>query len=344
MNYIDAAEFLSLSKNLQVVDVRSPGEYLHGHITKASNIPLFDDKERAQVGIIYNLSGRAMAEKKGYEIAEPKKLSMIEEAFKIAKNNKLLVHCWRGGMRSEKMAELFEANGIPCHVLKGGYKAYRKKLFNDFEKVNNLVVIYGPTGSGKTKILNALSRLGEQVIDLEFLAKHRGSAFGDIGLNSQPTTMQFQNDIHYQLMKFERSRPVWIEGESLNIGKVYLPFTLWEKMNHSTILKIDMEKKFRIKRIAEEYGKYDKSKLIGSVKKIMRRFGGDRALKVINYIEKNQLEEAVEMLLDYYDKNYNFSLEKYMLGEVIPVKTGFPDPMVNAQLLLKTLQRTVRHV
>ena len=343
MNYCEPHTFLELPDTIPIIDVRSPSEFDRGHIPGAFNIPLFNDEERAIIGTIYVRSGQADAIEKGYEIANPKRNAFIETARQIAKDGRLRVHCWRGGMRSENMAGLFEEAGIQCTVLTGGYKAYRKILFEDFKNISNLIVIHGPTGSGKTEIIQALCGMGEQVIDLEKMASHRGSAFGNVGLPPQPTTMQFQNDLHASLQQFDPGRPIWIEGESINIGKVYMPATLWDLMNRSPVIRIEMEKGLRVQIILKEYGKYSSYELNESVRKLWKRYGGDRTQYVMELVNSGNLEKAVGLLLDYYDRHYRFSFEKYVKGPVITVKALTPDATVNAGIILNAIKTTSLH-
>lgn len=334
MNYINASDFIHLSRNIPVVDVRSPGEFTHGHITHAHNIPLFNDEERAEVGTIYHQYGRDKAMNKGMEIAGPKKETFVHIARQIAFQNKLLVHCWRGGMRSEKMALLFEESGIACQVLTGGYKNYRNQLFEDFNRLRSLIILHGKTGSGKTEILKIMGERGEQVIDLERYAHHKGSAFGSIGLREQPTSMQFQNDVHDCLMNLDTNHRIWVEGESLNIGKVYLPNTLWDSMCRSTVIKIEIPKEKRIERIINEYGGFQKELLLESINKLRKRYGGDKTQDVIHLVATGRLHESVGRLLDYYDMNYNYSLEKYNSGNIIGLESSSGEASVNADLIL----------
>ncbi|MFT7588718.1 MAG: tRNA 2-selenouridine synthase, partial [Limisphaerales bacterium] len=179
-------EFLSAPGTL--VDVRSPSEFEAGHIPGAVNIALFTDEERARVGTLYKKQSREAAIDAGFEIAGPKMKYFADCARKAADDEGLRVYCWRGGMRSGHMSWLFETAGVQTSILEGGYKAYRNTAIEDFTSLPALVVLQGSTGSGKTDILLKMAALGEQVIDLEGLANHRGSAFGALGMDPQPST------------------------------------------------------------------------------------------------------------------------------------------------------------
>jgi len=335
MEYLKTGSFLNLDENIPIIDVRSPDEFRKGHINDAHNIPLFSNEERAIVGIKYKQHGKTPAIEKGLDIVGPKLTEMAAQAKALSSNKEILVYCWRGGMRSEKMAWLFELVGLKAWVLEGGYKAYRKDLLEDFGKIENLIVLQGPTGSGKTDILHALVKRNEQVIDLEKRANHKGSAFGSIGLGDQPTTMQFQNDIYNDLIRLDVSKRIWVEGESLSIGKVYLPESLWGTMNRSAVIEIDLPKNIRAERLTAEYGVHDIEPLADSIKKISRRFGPDSVLKALKLLEENKLYDVALMLLDYYDKGYKYSKEKYKTPALGKVISQVPSPEINANKLIE---------
>ena len=317
-----------------IVDVRSPAEYKKGHIPGAVNIPIFDDLERAKVGTVYKQQSREEAIALGLEIVGPKMKSFAEEARNLAIHDSLNVYCWRGGMRSEKMAWLFELVGVRTNVLQGGYKAYRSYLHSCFQNLNQLIVIQGPTGSGKTKILHALKDAGEQVIDLEGLANHKGSAFGGLGEEEQPTTQQFQNDILADLLSFDLDMPVWIESESLTIGRVYLPEELWQQMNEAMVIALDVPRTHRITHIVEQYGKFSSSELSAKISQLQQNMGGADVKTTIELVEQGDLNAAVDILLQYYDKSYAHSASKHKVNKPIMVNLPSGDPKQSAQVLI----------
>ena len=181
-NKIEIETFLEKSLSIPVIDVRSPGEYRNGHIPGSFNLPLFNDEERATVGTKYKKEGRIKAILKGLELIGPAMADKLSLALSLARNNKLLVHCWRGGMRSESMAWLFSLGGIDTEVLEGGPISRIETIFyNKFSEPCRMIVLSGLTGSGKTLILKQLKAAGQSIIDLEGLANHKGSAFGALG-------------------------------------------------------------------------------------------------------------------------------------------------------------------
>jgi tRNA 2-selenouridine synthase len=338
MQVLSPKEFLQKSNTVPVIDVRSPGEYEVGHISGAINIPLFTDDERAVVGTLYKKSGRLFAINKGLEIIGPKMAGLTREALKYSKDGELLVHCWRGGMRSESMAWLFERVDIKCSILLGGYKVYRNHILESFANIPNLCVLEGHTGSGKTEILHELKKLGEQVIDLEGLANHRGSAFGGIGQGSQPTSQQFHNDIFGHLKVMDLTRRIWVEGESHTIGRVFLPETFWESMNNAYVVEMIVPRKFRLERVVVDYGSLDSELMENAIGKIEKRLGSDRKKIVLENYRKGKLALVADMLLDYYDKGYQYSRDKFKRErKKIIVPNG--DANSNAQILIEKVNK-----
>ena len=303
--------FLRKNSNIPIIDVRSPKEFEEGHICGAVNIPLLENAEREIVGTIYKEEGPDAAIAKGYELVNPRKDTLLTRAKRVYKKGGLRVYCWRGGMRSNKMAELFESAQMECEVLTGGYKAFRKELHHAFQDVPKLLVLDGKTGSGKTTILHSLEKLGEQVLDLEGYARHRGSAFGAVGLGQQPTTAQFQNNLFRKLRTFDRNDRIWVECESHNIGQVYLPEGLWEAMLLAPAIEILVDHDIRVDRLVEEYGQFPIEELQTATLRIQKRLGGKRTEEVIEKLEKGALAEVATLLLTYYDKSYGNSLKRF---------------------------------
>jgi tRNA 2-selenouridine synthase len=311
---LNAAEFLPRAKTRPVIDVRSPKEYAQGHIPGAHSLPLFSDEEREKVGITYTREGNKDAIQKGLEIVGPKLAGFVQLARELAPGGELMVHCWRGGMRSEAMAWLFNFSGMKADVLEGGYKAYRHFIRQSFATGPALKVLGGMTGSGKTEMLRKMKADGEQVIDLEALAHHKGSAFGWLGQEEQPTNEQFENDLAAQWLSMDPSRPVWVEDESLNIGKVILPDVFFEKMRDAEFQFLEVPFDTRVQRLMAEYGHFDKEVLLSVISHISRRMGGDQAKLASDALVNGDLQQAVEIVLRYYERTYQYSLEQRELN------------------------------
>lgn len=306
---ITIENFLIQSHHTPVVDVRSPSEFLKGHIPGAINIPLFTDEERAEIGTLYVLKGKDTAVLRGLELVGPKMKTLAEQAVKLSSTRELLVHCWRGGMRSKSMAWLFEQMGLRTFTLKGGYKSYRQLVVTSIQCQPNFMVIGGMTGSGKTEILKTLKKLNFQILDLEGLANHKGSAFGALGQPLQPTQEQFENNLYKTLAGFDKENPIWVEDESLSIGKNQLPLTLFQKLQKSPLFLIEMDKMSRIQRLVKEYGIFSMDQLGQSIKKIEKRLGYDQAKIAQDALLKGNLELVAEITLHYYDKAYQFQIK-----------------------------------
>jgi tRNA 2-selenouridine synthase len=199
---------------------------------------------------------------------------------------------------------------IRTHQLKGGYKAYRQMAHESFSKPFKFLIIGGSTGSGKTEVLRALAERGEQILDLEDLASHRGSVFGGLLMPPQPTTEQFQNNLFEAIMKLDTARNIWIEDESIAVGKIFLPDSLWRTMNTGQIMEIDVEKSIRVKRLVETYGAASQADFLACMEKIVKKLGGQHFKAAKEKLLQGAMDATIEILLTYYDKAYASGLDR----------------------------------
>jgi tRNA 2-selenouridine synthase len=291
-----------------LLDVRSPGEFARGHIPGAISFPVFTDVERAEVGTAYKQQGRTAAVQLGLERVGPRLHTMVAEASALAVDGQLSVYCWRGGMRSGAVAWLLEQSGLRVHRLPGGYKAWRNRGLAALSQSRPLVVVGGMTGSAKTDALHALAERGEQVLDLEALAGHRGSAFGAIGLPPQPTQEHFENLLAEAWQSFDLARQVWVEDESRLIGSIRLPESLWAHMSTAPLLVLELPAAARIDYLMSNYGLLDPAALADSITRLRKRMGGGANQAALAALTEGDLRTTCTILLDYYDRAYRHGL------------------------------------
>ncbi len=320
---IDIEAFLALAEKHPVLDVRSPGEYAQAHIPSAYSLPLFSDEERKTVGTIYKQQDREKAIKTGLDFFGAKMRKMIEDAeniFSYAKNvfkdnntndhkRVLLAYCWRGGMRSAGVAWLLDIYGFTVYTLAGGYKSYRRWVLKQFEKKYPFHLLGGYTGSGKTQTLQNLFQKGHLVIDLESIASHKGSAFGGLGLPQQPRQEMFENILALRLSAAKDAQIIWLEDESQRIGNLNIPNPIWEQMRQSPVTFINIDFEERLNFITADYGKFEKEQLVNAIIRIQKRLGGLETKMAINFLLENNHKECFRILLNYYDKQYDKSLQ-----------------------------------
>lgn len=317
-----------------IIDVRTPKEFAQGHVPKAVNIPLFSDSERHEVGKIYNNQSQESAIEAGYKFVNPKLDSFINESRIIAPELKLIVYCWRGGLRSNSFAKHLSDNGFEdVKVIIGGYKSYRNFVFESLAKPVNIKLLGGYTGSGKTHILHELRNSGKQIIDLEALAHHKGSTFGGIGQGEQPSVEQFGNMLEFELSKLNLTEPVWVEDESHNIGRIEIPVQFFDQMQKSTIFFIDIPKEERAKHLVSEYANCDKQALADSVARISKRLGLQNSNYAIELIEKDEFYEVALITLHYYDKFYLKDINKRSSQKIIKIPLNEVNHFDNARIV-----------
>lgn len=331
---ISIESFFLNNNPIPLVDVRSPGEFEHAHIPGALNIPLFDNEERATVGTIYKNSGKDDAILKGLQIVGPKMVRLVQEVKKIAPERKINIHCWRGGMRSESMAWLFETSGVECLIIEGGYKAYRQYLKKELAKQASFVILGGMTGSGKTRILGNLKKLGQQILDLESLAHHKGSAFGGIGQELQPSTEQFENNLYDIWRGMDHAKTVWLEDESKSVGGVKIPDEIFLRMRQSPVIEIQVKKEERVKALISEYAELNADELKDAIRRIQKRLGSRNTRICLEAIDNKDFGIAVDYALSYYDKAYSKGLGTRQKDTLFPVELKALDTEDNAGQVL----------
>jgi tRNA 2-selenouridine synthase len=303
-------DFMESSISIALIDVRTPAEFEHGHIPGAINLPLFSNEERIKVGTTYKQVGREEAILLGFDLTGSKWSGFIKRALEIAPDKKIGVHCWRGGMRSGAMAWALDMYGFEVYLIQGGYKTYRKWVHEQFKKKYQLLILGGMTGSGKTKVLHQLKNMGEQIIDLEDLAQHQGSTYGSMNKMVQPTQEQFENNLAQRLKELDGQQKVWVEDESLTIGKRSVPNPFWHQMRDTVLINIKVNLQQRIASLAVEYGGLDKDFLVACTERIQKRLGPEQTKHAIIAIMENRIEDFISIVLVYYDKTYRAGLAK----------------------------------
>ena len=328
---IEIETFLTLSNQYPILDVRSPSEYEHAHIPGAVSVPIFTDEQRAIIGTAYKKQSRKKAVNYGLDFFSermkiiPVKVEELLKKLKREHDNSpststlstdenttqpgILLHCWRGGMRSSTVAWLLSLFGYNIFILKGGYKSYRQWALAQFERSYSLHILGGYTGSGKTEILLQMQATGKTIIDLEGLANHKGSSFGALGQKPQPSQEMFENDLALKLWETTKKQgTIWIEDESNRIGNVHIPNTFWGQMRKSELYFLDIPAEERVKFIVTQYGCFSHDLLNHSITKIQKKLGGQETKNALLFLEQNNLQACFEILLKYYDKLYEKGL------------------------------------
>ena len=327
MKTIDPQEYFNdpAWTNYVLLDVRSPGEYASGKLPGARSLALFTDAERAEVGTLYKQTSPDAALLTGLEIAGGKMRWLVEEARRLAPGNKVVVHCWRGGQRSGSVSWLLERAGFSVAQLTGGYKAARHHIRAYLgEERHPLRVLSGPTGSGKTPVLRAMRGLGANVIDLEGLANHKGSAFGALGEAPQPSSEEFENQLYAELRRLPEGEAVWLEDESRLIGHVYLPDEFYDRMCSAPVYALEQPLEWRVDHLVRNYACYPKEALIESFSRIRKRLGGQHLKAAIEALEADDFASAARIALVYYDKAYHHYGERRQARVVAKISAVSP--------------------
>jgi tRNA 2-selenouridine synthase len=331
---ITVKDLIALQGNVPLADVRTPAEFAHGHMPGAFNLPIFSNEERVKVGTTYKQQGKEAAILLGFDLTGSKWSGFVKQALEIAPGKKIALHCWRGGMRSGAMAWALDLYGFEVYLVKGGYKSYRRWALEQFEEKYALLVLGGKTGSGKTKILHQMQVLGEQMIDLEEIAQHQGSSYGTMNKLVQPTQEQFENNLADQLAKLDKQRKIWLEDESLTIGKRFIPKPLWNQMEAARLIDIKVPDEQRVQTLVQEYGVLDKDFLIECTERIHKRLGPEQTKKAVAAIREGRMSEFIQLVLVYYDKTYRTGLSRRHASQVFPIALENNDLMQSARQIL----------
>jgi tRNA 2-selenouridine synthase len=321
MNKITFEKSLNLNSKIYI-DCRSPGEFETDHIPEAFNIPILDNSERAIIGKIYKEEGSIEAKKKGVELISPKLKNLINRLLEVTESfENIIFYCARGGLRSTALANFFSlVSEKNIFILEKGYKGYRNFILNFFEQFDFkgfFLVVDGYTGSGKTLILNKLKEKGFPVIDLENLAKHRGSVFGGVGIDGKISQKRFETLLWFEVNKLADKKIIILEGESKNIGKISLPVNFYNRMCKSPHIWIETDLDFRARIIKDDYLANFKSEeeLIEPTLYLKRFLGKKNVEMLVKEIKNKNYEFVISFLLkNYYDilyKKHRLPEEKF---------------------------------
>ncbi len=304
-----------------IVDARSESEFAEDRLPDAVNWPSLTDEERKLVGTQYKQVSPFVARKRGAALVARNIAVHVErEVFDKPKDWQPLVYCWRGGKRSGSLALVLDQIGFRVHVLEGGYREYRRAVMADLEQLPQRFeyrVVCGKTGSGKSRLLQALAQCGAQVLDLEALANHRGSVLGLVPGSPQPSQKQFDSRVWNALRGFDPARVVWVESESKKVGELRVPQALIERMRAAPCLRIELPLEARVALLMEDYDFF-----VRDVPAFCERLDALRALRgneLINAWQEaaksGQIESVVrDLLVSHYDPIYLQSMQRNFVG------------------------------
>ncbi len=298
----------SIGKDYNYLDTRSPSEFSIDHVPGAFNIPIFDDSQRKEIGILYK-ADKQKAFDLGIQYYSKKLPLLVEEIRKLPRNKPLIIYCWRGGMRSKAVTQLADLLGYRAFQLKGGYKAYRnftrENLYN-YTPGFRFIVLWGMTGTAKTRMIRQLS----PSLDLEGLAQHRSSLFGAIGLEPR-SQKYFESLFYFELLRLEKENFVFTEGESKKIGEVTIPKSVYKHIEKGINVKVNCSLKKRVQNTVEEYFSEGNISQIKSIIPFLKqKLGKKRIGDLLDYMNKGQYENVAEILLtEYYDPLYKHTID-----------------------------------
>ncbi|HKB62751.1 MAG TPA: tRNA 2-selenouridine(34) synthase MnmH [Burkholderiales bacterium] len=307
----DAVTVAQLDAFDEVIDVRSPAEFALDHVPEALNCAVLDDAERAYVGTLYKQVSPFDAKKIGAALVAKNIAQHIEERFRGRDRGwRPLVYCWRGGQRSSAMAHVLRQVGWDAATLSGGYRAYRREVMVQLQKMPrrfSFQVVCGATGSGKSRLLAALAAQGAQVLDLEHLARHRGSLLGELPGDPQPSQKMFDSLVWSALKRLDPERPVFVEAESKKIGQLQVPAQLLERMREGECLRLEVPLPERVRFLIEEYRHFleEPAALKEKLQCLTSRCGHAVIDRWIAQTDSGAWAELVaDLLVTHYDPSY----------------------------------------
>jgi tRNA 2-selenouridine synthase len=313
----------------EIIDVRSEGEFAEDHLPSAINLPVLDNTERAKVGTIYKQVSPFEARKIGASLVSANISRHLQQHFHSkGKDYTPLVYCWRGGQRSNSMATVLSQVGWQVTLLEGGYKTYRTYVRDQLAQLPaqfNLIILQGLTGTAKTYLLHQLTQRGEQVLDLEALANHRGSLLGQEWqdqLEPQPSQKYFESLLLQHLQQFDPQQPVWVESESNKIGQVHLPTQLWSQMKQASCIEVQLPEAFRVQWLLQEYPHLVEHPdlLKGKLAHLKSRHGRQKIEEWNQWIDGQQWDILVaDLLRSHYDPAYTRSMSHTFQDKTVVV-------------------------
>jgi tRNA 2-selenouridine synthase len=332
MKYPGLLSFAALLQELDlfdaIIDVRSPGEFSEDHIPGAINLPVLDNSERERIGTLYKQTGPFEAKRAGAALVAKNIGKHIEHSLNDKPRNwKSLVYCWRGGNRSGAMAHILAKIGWPAIQLDGGYREYRRHVSAALAEMPSRFsfrVVCGPTGSGKSRLLQTLQKHGAQVLDLEHLAAHRGSVLGHLPSEPQPSQKAFESRIWDTLRKFDADQVVFVEAESKKVGALHVPDALMERMRASACVSLTLSKEWRIRLLMDDYSHFvlQPETLNRQLEHLVPLHGRDAISAWQAMAIDGNIGPVVEQLLDrHYDPAYSKSIGRNFsfFGQALPL-------------------------
>ncbi len=321
MRYKSSVSLAELDDFDEVVDVRSPAEYAIDHVPGAVNCPVLDNEERARVGTIYKQVSPFEARKIGAALVAKNVARHIETHFASRDPKwKPLIYCWRGGKRSGAMTLVLREIGWDAASLEGGYQSYRRAMLVQLDELParfDYRVICGPTGSGKSRLLQTLAARGAQVLDLEMLARHRGSVLGDLPGDPQPAQKMFESLVWNALRHFDPGRQVFVEAESRRIGALRVPEVLLESMRKASCVRIEAAAAERVRFLIDEYRHFlaEPAWLKAQLSRLTALHSNAVVTRWLAQIDAGEWESLVgDLLASHYDPAYARSMNKSYPG------------------------------